>query len=91
MGRSDIPLSPGGPIRRRREKRQLEQLAAVTEREDPPAPVRAHVRVIEDQAASKESDLDTQDPESPTEPPVDHRPGPFHVRPVPIDWPLGQR
>jgi hypothetical protein len=90
MGRSDIPTSPGGPLRRRLEKRQLERLAAVTEREVPPTAARAHVRVIEDQAAGKDSDLKKQDPEAATEPPIDNRPGPFHVRPVPIDEPLGK-
>jgi hypothetical protein len=89
MGRSDIPSSPGGPLRRRRDKRQLEQLAALTEREVPPSAARPHVRVIEDQAAGNDSDLKQPDPEAVTEPPIDNRPGPFHVRPVPIDQPLG--
>jgi hypothetical protein len=51
MGQGDVPTSRGGPLRRRREKRQLEHLAASSpDREGTPRPAAAHVRVIEDRA-----------------------------------------
>jgi hypothetical protein len=54
MGQGDVPASPGGPLRRRRERRQLGQLADKSEREVSPTAAKGHVRVIEDQPAEKE-------------------------------------
>jgi hypothetical protein len=88
MGQGDIPRSPGGPLRRRREKRQLEQLAG--EAREPasfPAP-RAHVSVIEDQGAPKVRDAEAPAAETPPEPLDENRPRGFHVRAVPIDQPF---
>ena len=48
MGQGDIPTSRGGPLRRRREKRQLEHLAEESDREVTPGTDRTHVRVLED-------------------------------------------
>jgi hypothetical protein len=92
MGQGDVPTSRGGPLRRRREKRQLEHLAVTSERDGAPRPpAAAHVKVIEDRepppakAASGESEE--------VDPSVDGaplpRPGGFHVRAVPIDQPVG--
>jgi len=89
MGQGDVPTSRGGPLRRRREKRQLEQLAEASEREVPPRTATAHVRVIEDQAVG-DRDLESQEPDSPIEDSPGIRTGGFHVRPVPIDQPFGE-
>lgn len=88
MGQGDVPPSPGGPLRRRRAKRQLEKLAEESEREVSPGVARGHVRLIEDQIAVGDGEVDEQEPEAPTEPSVEGRPHGFHVRPVPIDQPL---
>lgn len=88
MGQGDVPTSRGGPFRRRREKRQLEHLAASTEREGTPRPAAAHVRVIEDQADAGQPVLEGQEPASPEETLPQPRTGGFHVRAVPIDQPL---
>lgn len=90
MGQGDVPTSRGGPFRRRREKRQLEHLAASSEREGIPRPAAAHVKVIEDQAAAEQQALEGQEPESPEESSPQTRPGGFHVRAVPIDQPVGE-
>jgi hypothetical protein len=94
MGQGDVPTSRGGPLRRRKEKRQLEHLAVKTERdgtERPPAA--AHVRVIEDrpEVEAKGKDLETPEPEPETETASvpQARTGGFHVRAVPIDQPVG--
>ena len=90
MGQGDVPTSRGGPLRRRREKRQLEHLAVRTERDGTPrAPAAAHVRVIEDQPEVKAKDLETPETEAPTDVVPPPRPGGFHVRAVPIDQPVG--
>ena len=54
MGQGDVPASPGGPLRRRRKRRQLGQLADKSEREVSPTAAKGHVRVIEDQSSGKE-------------------------------------
>lgn len=90
MGQGDVPTSRGGPLRRRREKRQLEQLAETSERDVPPRAAAAHVRVIEDQADAREPDPQSQESESPRESPLPSRLGGFHVRAVPIDEPFGE-
>ena len=88
MGQGDIPRSPGGPLRRRREKRQLEQLAG--EAREPASLVapRAHVSVIEDQSTPKHREPEVKAPETPPEPLDENRPRGFHVRAVPIDQPF---
>lgn len=89
MAQGDVPTSPGGPLRRRREKRQLERLAGEAARRMPnPSSAQAHVSVIEDQTALKGPEADTQEPDARSEPTGDIRPGGFHVRPVPIDQPI---
>lgn len=90
MGQGDIPTSRGGPFRRRREKRQLEQLAEASEREVTPMTGTAHVRVIEDQADASDKDLGKTDTESPVTDSLPIRTGGFHVRAVPIDQPFGE-
>jgi len=88
-------MSRGGPFRRRREKRQLEQLAEASEPEGAPRTISVHVRVIEDQAGGRDQDLEQQDPDSPIpDSPIEDAPqrrtGGFHVRAVPIDQPVGE-
>ena len=90
MGQGDVPTSRGGPLRRRKEKRQLEHLAVTSERiGTPPPPAAADVRVLEEQPEVKA--LGPERDES--DPPVDGAPQPrtggFHVRAVPIDQPVG--
>lgn len=88
MGQGDIPTSPGGPLRRRREKRQLQQLAAETRREPSPIAPRAHVSVIEDQTVLKDRGPEAEVSDTPPEPLDESRPRGFHVHAVPIDQPL---
>ena len=94
MAQGDVPTSRGGPFQRRREKRQLEQLAEASEREVTPVTASAHVRVIEDQTDAGDPDLEGQEPESPVADAdadaVPIRSGGFHVRAVPIDQPFGE-
>lgn len=98
MAQGDLPTPRGSPRRRRREKRQLEQLAEASARHDVPRPATAHVRVVEDQAhGTLEShaeaagpDIEGQEPDSPIENPLHGRTGGFHVRAVPIDQPIGE-
>ncbi len=94
MGQGDIPTSRGGPLRRRREKRQLEHLAEESEREITPGTGRSHVRVIEDQPAAVAPDHGEREPEREPDPPADPfsegRTGGFHVRAVPIDQPFDE-
>ncbi len=89
MGQGDVPASRGGPLRRRREKRQLERLAGETKREPSPLAGRAHFSVIEEPDA-KVSDRTAQGvtPEHPDEPLKEGHPGGFHVHAVPIDQPF---
>ena len=88
MGQGDIPTSPGGPFRRRREKRQLEQLAQEARRNPSPIATRVHVNVIEDQTALSDRESDAQASDAPSEPLDESRPRGFHVYPVPIDQPF---
>jgi hypothetical protein len=90
MGQGDVPTSRGGPLRRRREKRQLEHLASSTVQEGTPRAATAHVKVIEDQTEAGHSELEENEPDESAEytPPV--RTGGFHVHAVPIDQPVGE-
>jgi len=85
MGQGDVPTTRGGPFRRRRDKRQLEQLAKASEKQGTPRSVSAHIKVIEDQ-----DDPGDQDHEVPVADPPLRPTGGFHVRAVPIDQPLGE-
>ena len=98
MGQGDLPAPRGGgPFRRRREKRQLEQLAQASKEHVAPGPTTNHVRVVEDQARAVvegraeavEPDRETPEPDSPPDGSVGRTSG-FHVRPVPIDQPIGE-
>jgi hypothetical protein len=92
MGQGDVPISRGGPFRRRREKRQLEQLAAASELGVTPRTASAHVRVIEDQTdVGRDQDLENPEPETPIDDSPQRRTGGFHVRAVPIDQPVGEQ
>lgn len=90
MGQGDLPTPRGGPLRRRRDKRQLEQLAGASERDVALKAATAHVKVIEDQADQRERDPVEEAPDPPVESTVQNRTGGFHVRAVPIDQPLGE-
>jgi hypothetical protein len=90
MGQGDIPTSRGGPLRRRREKRQLEHLAEESDREVSPGTDRTHVRVIEDLPAARtmpDPGETERDPEPPA-PSTEGQSSGFHVRAVPIDQPF---
>jgi hypothetical protein len=90
MGQGDVPTSRGGPLRRRKEKRQLEHLAASTAREGTPQASAAHVKLIGDQpAVAAQPDHPDQDPDAPDTSAPQPRTGGFHVRAVPIDQPVG--
>ncbi len=91
MGQGDVPTSRGGPFRRRKEKRQLEHLAASTTRDGSSRASAGHVKVLGDGSAPEPEPekRETPEPEAPTtsEPPP--RPSGFHVHAVPIDQPVG--
>jgi hypothetical protein len=90
MGQGDVPTSRGGPLRRRKEKRQLEHLAASTAREGTPQASAAHVKLIGDQpAVPAQKDHEKQDEDAPDGSTPQPRTGGFHVRAVPIDQPVG--
>ena len=90
MGQGDVPTSRGGPLRRRKEKRQLEHLAAATVRDGTPPASAAHVKLIDDQpAVPAQPDHQTQEPDAPDANVPQPRSGGFHVRAVPIDQPFG--
>ena len=90
MGQGDVPTSRGGPLRRRKEKRQLEHLAVTSERDGTPRPpAAAHVRVIEDRPEVKAPDPESEEPDSAADSAPQPRSGGFHVRAVPIDQPVG--
>ena len=91
MGQGDIPTSRGGPLRRRREKRQLEHLAEESDRDITPGTDKTHVRVLEDQGVVAETPAPAE--QGPSEPPADTIPEVrtgFHVRAVPIDEPFDE-
>jgi hypothetical protein len=97
MGQGDLPAPRGGgPFRRRREKRQLEQLVQASKEHVAMTPSTAHVKVVEDQAevvVEGQADVvqrqdETSEPGSPAEGPFRGRSRGFHVRPVPIDEPI---
>jgi hypothetical protein len=97
MGQGDLPTPRGGgPFRRRREKRQLEQLVQASKEHIAHTPSTAHVKVVEDQAEVVvegradvvQRELATPDPET-TDDALRSFTGGFHVRPVPIDEPIG--
>jgi hypothetical protein len=98
MAQGDLPTPRGGSLRRRREKRQLQQLASASERTDEPGPAKGHVRVVGDQAQTStedQADAEAREPEGQeTSLPVDGSPAGsisgFHVRAVPIDQPIGE-
>ena len=92
MGQGDVPTSRGGPLRRRKEKRQLEHLAVRTERDG--TDDRRLRRTSESSRTgprSRRKDLETPEPEPETETASapQARTGGFHVRAVPIDQPVG--
>jgi hypothetical protein len=99
MGQGDVPTSRGGPLRRRKEKRQLEHLAASTSREGTPRTSAAHVKVLGDeQAANADRDRDEErhalarvEPDGTNADAPEPRPSGFHVHAVPIDQPVGDR
>ncbi|MBV8462710.1 MAG: hypothetical protein JO368_05410 [Acidimicrobiales bacterium] len=90
MAQGDVPTSRGGPLRRRRDKRQLEQLADASVREGTPRSATAHVKVIEPQVETPDREFERQEPEPTADVPREHPIGGFHVRPVPIDEPIGE-
>jgi hypothetical protein len=90
MGQGDVPTSRGGPLRRRKEKRQLEHLAVTSERDGTPRPpAAAHVRVIEDRPETKAAEPEGEEADQPADCAPPPRSGGFHVRAVPIDQPVG--
>jgi hypothetical protein len=89
MGQGDVPTSRGGPLRRRKEKRQLEHLAASTARDGTPQASAAHVKLIGDQPAVAAPEHEKQEPDAPDSHAPQPRPAGFHVRAVPIDQPVG--
>jgi hypothetical protein len=92
MAQGDIPTSPGGPFRRRKEKRQLEQLAVkAAVREPGPIDSHSHVSVIEDQIALEGGEPEGQAPDARPERSGDTGRTGFHVHPVPIDQPIEKR
>ncbi|MGP0031487.1 MAG: hypothetical protein ACLPVF_13390 [Acidimicrobiales bacterium] len=89
MGRRRTAAPSGGPLRRRRAKRQLVELAGEPQRDPSPAAARAHVKVIGDQAAAEENRVpEEQAPDAPAERSDEKLPPGFHVRAVPIDQPF---
>jgi hypothetical protein len=82
-----------GPLRRRREKRQLGQLAEESGREASPSAARAHVKVIDDQphVVVHIEQEDEEEPEDPSERSLENRPSGFHVRPYRLTSRLRRR
>jgi hypothetical protein len=89
MGQGGVPTSRGGPIRRRREKRQLEHLAASTSRNGTPSASAAHVRLLGDEQPTPAGKTETHAAETADDDTVLPRTGGFHVHAVPIDQPVG--
>jgi hypothetical protein len=99
MGQGDLPTPRGGgPFRRRREKRQLEQLVQASKGHVALTPSTAHVKVVEDQAEVvvegeahvAERDLEPSEAGSTTDGSQRRLARGFRVRPVPIDQPIGE-
>ena len=98
MAQGDLPTPRGGFRRRRREKRQLGQLAEASQRHDAPRIATSHVRVVEgqdddivdDHADAPARNLERQEPDSSIDGSLQDRATGFHVRPVPIDQPIGE-
>jgi hypothetical protein len=100
MGQGDLPAPRGGGLfRRRREKRQLEDLVQASKDQGATIPSSAHVRVVEDLGGlvvEGQTDMAEDDPSTPEQgaPGDNARKGPlaggFHVRPVPLDQPIGE-
>jgi hypothetical protein len=92
MGQGDVPTSRGGPLRRRKEKRQLEHLAASTSRDGAPRTSAAHVKLLGDpQPVTAAPAADEVEPDTTTPHAPEPRPSGFHVHAVPIDQPVGDR
>ncbi len=91
MGQGDVPTSRGGPLRRRKEKRQLEHLASSSPPDGAARTSAAHVKVIGDQPPTEadEVEVEKSEPDTPTTCEPQARPSGFHVRAVPIDQPIG--
>ena len=91
MAQCDPPSSLGGPLRRRREKRQLERFALDAARRKPDSSsAHRHISIIEDLTAPEGRGPDGQAADAPSEPIGDKLPSGFHVRPVPIDQPIDE-
>lgn len=99
MAQGDLPTSRGGSLQRRKEKRQLEQLAQAAKRDGvAPTVGTPHVRVLEDQVGGVNDDradvgdtgAEGEEPGPPADGVVQRRTGGFQVRAVPIDQPLGE-
>jgi hypothetical protein len=90
MGQGDVPTSRGGPLKRRREKRQLEHLASSSVREGAARASTAHVKVIGDQGEDDHGAAEHKAADEPAENPPPVRTGGFHVHAVPIDQPVGE-
>ena len=90
MGQGDIPTSRGGPLRRRREKRQLEHLAEESDREVTPGTDRTHVRVLEDGGIVEKPAPVEREPSEPGAGALPETRTGFHVRAVPIDQPFDE-
>jgi hypothetical protein len=91
VSKGHLPGSKGGPLQRRRDKRQLEHLAESSDRDVALAAAAAHVRVIEDQTdAANRAHEKNQSEKDGDEDPLPIRTGGFHVRAVPIDQPIGE-
>lgn len=97
MGQGDLPTPRRGPLRRRKERRQLQQLAASSTRDDAPTTSTGHIKVVEDQvrategdARTAERDLGAHEPDAPVDDSARAQRTGFRVRPVPIDEPIGE-
>jgi hypothetical protein len=89
MGQGDVPTSRGGPLRRRKEKRQLEHLAATSARDGAPRASAAHVKLIGDESAAAVHEREHEESDAPDTSAPEPRTGGFHVHAVPIDQPVG--
>jgi hypothetical protein len=90
MGQGDVPTSRGGPLRRRKEKRQLEHLAEATARDGTPRASAAHVKLIGDETIAPAPDAEKVPADGAETCAPQPRTGGFHVRAVPIDQPFGE-